>query len=137
MRHKSIAMLVVLLLSFAAAQQKPSTTTAKAKTTSSSAKPEHASSATKLPTEDEVNGFLQQTFGYDPQLTWKIASIKPSPVEGLAEVNVLISGPQGQGAQKFFVSKDGKHAVIGEIIPFGNHPFEEARLQLQKKVNGP
>jgi len=84
-----------------------------------------------------VNGFLQQTFGYDSQLTWKIVSIKPSEVEGLAEVNVLISGPQGAGTQKFFVSEDGKHAVVGEIIPFGKHPFEQTRLQLEKKVTGP
>jgi protein-disulfide isomerase len=136
-RYKSIAILVVLLISLATAQQKPSTTTAKAKTTSSSAKPEHTSSAAKLPTEDEVNGFMQQTFGYDPQLTWKISSIKPSTVEGLAEVNVVISGPQGQGGQKFFVSSDGKHAVVGEIIPFGKRPFEEAGLELQQKANGP
>jgi protein-disulfide isomerase len=84
-----------------------------------------------------VNGFLQQTFGYDSQLTWKIVSIKPSEAEGLAEVNVLMSGPQGQGTQRFFVSEDGQHAVVGDIIPFGKHPFEQTRLQLEKKVNGP
>jgi protein-disulfide isomerase len=80
---------------------------------------------------------MRATFGYDPQLTWKIQSIKPSQAEGLAEVNVLISGPQGQGTQKFFVSEDRKHAVVGDIIPFGAHPFEPARLQLQNKANGP
>jgi len=90
-----------------------------------------------LPSEDEVNGFLQATFGYDPQLTWKIAGIRPSKAEGLAEVSVQISGPQGQGTQTFFVSQDGKHAVVGEIIPFGRHPFEQARLELQKKATGP
>lgn len=90
-----------------------------------------------LPSEDEVNAFLQQTFGYDPQLTWKIAGIKPAEAEGLAEVNVQISGPQGQGEQKFFVTEDGKHAVVGDIIPFGAHPFEKAREILDKKANGP
>jgi protein-disulfide isomerase len=90
-----------------------------------------------LPSEDAVNAFLHETFGYDPQLTWKITSIKPSQAEGLAEVNVLISGPQGQGAQKFFVTEDGKHAVVGDVIPFGAHPFEQTRLVLEKKVTGP
>lgn len=90
-----------------------------------------------LPSEDEVNAFLHQTFGYDPQLTWKITSIRPSQAEGLAEVSVTISGPQGQGEQKFFVSEDRKHAVLGEIIPFGPHPFEHAREVLKQKATGP
>src|SRR5258708_4645538 len=90
-----------------------------------------------LPSEDEVNGFLQQTLGFDPQVTWKITSIKPSKAEGLAEVNVQISGPQGQGAHTFFVSADGKHAVVGEIIPFGKRPFDQARQELEKKATGP
>jgi protein-disulfide isomerase len=91
----------------------------------------------KLPSEDEVNAFLHETFGYDPQLTWKIVSIKPSEAVGLAEVNVQISGPQGEGGQRFFVSEDGKHALVGDIIPFGSHPFDPVRQKLQQKVNGP
>jgi protein-disulfide isomerase len=115
---------------FAVAQQK---TAAKPKTGS----PAPATSDVNLPSEDVVNAFMHATFGYDPQLTWKILSIKPSQAEGLAEVDVQISGPQGQGGQKFYVSRDGKHAVVGEILPFGAHPFEKARLELQKKANGP
>ena len=95
------------------------------------------SSGGNLPSEEEVNAFLHATFGYDPQLTWKISSIKPSEVSGLAEVSVQMSGPQGQGTQNFFVSQDGKHAVVGEIIPFGSHPFEKARQELEKRASGP
>src|SRR5438067_960046 len=135
MFNRSIVTAILLFSTFAAAQQKPA-----AKSTKPAAKPAtelgtHASA--NLPSEDDVNGFLHETFGYDPQLTWKITSIEPSKAQGLAEVNVQISGPQGQGAQKFFVSADGKHAVVGDIIPFGKHPFEEARHQLENKVTGP
>src|ERR1041385_4175815 len=135
MGHKLLVTLVSLSLTSSplVGQQKRSPSAKKA-----AADPAKSdATATSLPSEDEVNGFMQQTFGYDPQLTWKITSIKPSPVPGVAEVNVLISGPQGQGGQKFFVSSDGKHAVVGEIIPFGKHPFEEARRQLRSKANGP
>jgi protein-disulfide isomerase len=92
---------------------------------------------TELPSEDTVNSFLYQTFGYDPTLTWKVADIRPSPVPGLAEVNVVITGPQGSGANKFYVSADGKHAITGEIIPFGAKPFEEVHAKLEKGINGP
>jgi protein-disulfide isomerase len=125
-----IAFLVLAGL-LAMAQQKPA---AKAKS-APAAKP--AADSSHLPTEAEVDAFMKATFGYDPHLTWKIVSIKPSQAEGLAEVTVEISGPQGQGGQKFFVSQDGRHAVVGEIIPFGAHPFEQTRRILEKKATGP
>lgn len=125
-----VLFLVVGLNVLSTSQQKPAT-----KPTPTNRAATHATA--DLPSENAVNGFLHETFGYDPQLTWKIVSIKPSEAEGLAEVNVQISGPQGQGSQKFFVSEDGKHAVVGDIIPFGPHPFEEARRILETKASGP
>src|SRR6266851_5791862 len=128
---------VLLIFAIAAeAQQKPATHS-KTKSSVPARQEPSAALATNLPSEDAVNAFLHETFGYDPQVTWKIASIQPSKAEGLAEVNVQISGPQGQGGQKFFVTADGKHAVVGDVIPFGKHPFEETRLELEKKVTGP
>ncbi len=135
MFNRSMAVAVLLFSTFAAAQQKPAAKSTKPAAKSATQLGTHASA--NLPSEDDVNGFLRETFGYDPQLTWKITSIKASKVEGLSEVNVQISGPQGQGAQKFFVAADGKHAVVGDIIPFGKHPFEEIRQALAKKVTGP
>jgi len=106
--------------------------------------PTHATASTKsaataanLPSEDEISGFLHETFGYNPQLTWKIVDVKPAEANGLTQVDVQISSPEGQGAQRFFVTEDGKHAVVGDIIPFGKHPFQAARLTLEKKANGP
>jgi protein-disulfide isomerase len=130
MRNQLLTFFLMIVCTLSLAQQKPA---AKLKSPNQPA----GHSGANLPSEDVVNGFLQQTFGYDSQLTWKIVSIKPSEAEGLAEVNVLMSGPQGQGTQRFFVSEDGQHAVVGDIIPFGKHPFEQTRLQLEKKVNGP
>jgi protein-disulfide isomerase len=90
-----------------------------------------------LPSEETVNAFLQQTFGYDPTVTWKIASIKPSIAEGLAEVNVTLSNAQGQSGTTLYVTPDGKHALTGEIMPFGAKPYEPAKEALLKGVNGP
>jgi protein-disulfide isomerase len=90
-----------------------------------------------LPSETTVESFLQQTFGYDSQVSWKISSIKPAPVPGLAEVDVVLANPQGQQASRFFVTPDGEHAVIGDIIPFGAKPFDPARKMLEKGLTGP
>jgi len=96
-----------------------------------------ATAGGKLPSESLVNAFLQQMFGYDSGLSWKITSIKPSAAAGLAEVDVTIQGPHGAQAQKFYVSPDEHHAVIGQILPFGSHPFDAARERLEKGINGP
>ena len=96
-----------------------------------------AAGATVLPTEDTVNSFLFQTFGYDPTITWKVVNIRPSEMPGLAEVSVLITNSQGANSNRLLVSSDGKHAIAGDILPFGAKPFEDARLKLEKGVNGP
>jgi len=128
--HRSLKLLVILIQLgvLAVAQDKPAPSHAAAKP---------AASGPVLPSEEVVNAFLQQTFGYDSSLSWKITSIKPSEAAGLAEVDVTIVGPQGAGGQKFYVSPDGRHAVVGEILPFGARPYDETRRRLEKGVNGP
>jgi protein-disulfide isomerase len=93
--------------------------------------------AVNLPSEATVDAFLQQTFGYEPQLSWKISSIEPAPVPGLAEVNVVLASPQGKQISRFFVTADGEHAVIGDIIPFGAKPFDPMKKTLEKGITGP
>jgi protein-disulfide isomerase len=96
-----------------------------------------AATTDNLPSEATVDSFLHQQFGYEPDVTWKISSIKPSIIPGLAEVDVVLANPQGQQLSKFYVGADGKHALVGEVIPFGAHPFEPMEKILEKGVTGP
>ena len=95
------------------------------------------SSVVNLPSEATVDSFMQQTFGYEPNVTWKVSSIKPAPVPGLAQIDVVLASPQGQQSSRFYVTADGEHAVVGEIIPFGAKPFDHARKTLEKGISGP
>jgi len=126
--HRLLKSLLVLLLlgTLAGAQQEPAAPHAAAKTAAS----------TNLPSEETVNAFLHQWFGYDSSLSWKISSIKPSEI-GLVEVNAILSGAQGKQALKLYITPDGKHAVNGEIMPFGAHPFASTQKELERGVNGP
>ncbi len=90
-----------------------------------------------LPSEETVNSFMQQMFGYDSSVTWSVLDIKPASAEGLAEVLVAITSPQGKQTNRLYVTADGKHAVIGDIIPFGSHPFMETNEQLKRGLTGP
>ena len=110
----------------------PAKAAAKAAATSAAAE-----GTTVLPTEDTVNSFLFQMFGYDPTITWKVNEIRPSEVPGLAEVSIVLTNPKGSNPNRLLVSADGKHAITGEIMPFGAKPFDDARAKLEKGVNGP
>jgi len=127
---QKVLLMAPLLAALAVAQQKPAAAHSPQKAASTK-------STANLPSEETVNAFMRQMFGYDPSISWKIVSIKPSEAQGLAEVNVGIQGPQGAQGQKFYVSEDGRHAIAGQIMPFGVHPFDAARKELEKSINGP
>jgi protein-disulfide isomerase len=129
---------VVAQTQIVVAQTKPAVSPKPAAKPEAKAAPGASAATTDgLPTEDTVNSFLFQMFGYDASITWKVSDIRPSEVPGLADVSVVITNPQGSNVNRLLVSSDGKHAVAGEILPFGAKPFEDARAKLEKGVNGP
>ena len=92
--------------------------------------------STKLPSEATVNDFLKHMFGWNQNLAFKIAEIKPSEAPGIAQVTVVFNTPEGQAVQKIYVTSDEHYAFSGELVPFGADPFAAARADL-KAVNGP
>jgi len=134
-RHLRLSFLLVLLSSLASAQQAGPAANAKPTTTTKPVAP--VTSSSHLPSEETVNAFMHEMFGYEPSLNWKIVDIKPSQAAGLAEVTVVIGSPQGQQLNRFYVTPDGQHAVVGEVIPFGVHPFDADAAKLKQGVTGP
>lgn len=128
--RSSLNLIVILLVTCGLAATQ-SSTAAKAPDKSGSAP------TLNLPSETTVDAFLHATFGYEPDVSWKISSIKPAAVPGLAEVDVVLASSQGQQLSRFYVTADGEHAVVGEIIPFGAKPFDPVRKILDKGITGP
>ena len=95
-----------------------------------------APSAAGLPTEATVDSFLKQMFGWNQDLTWKIAEIKPAEAKGFAEVTAVFNTTQGQQIFRIFVTPDQRFALTGDMVPFGSDPFAAARADL-KAANGP
>jgi protein-disulfide isomerase len=90
------------------------------------------------PSDAAINSFVRQmTGGANPGITWSISEVKPGAVSGLTQVTVLINTPKGGGSVGFWVTPDGKHALLGEPLPFGADPFAANRAKLQKGMNGP
>ena len=90
------------------------------------------------PSDTAINSFVRQmTGGANPAITWTIAEVKPHAVSDLAQVTVIVNSPQGRGPVAFLVTAEGKHALMGEPIPFGADPFAANRAKLQKGITGP
>jgi len=100
--------------------------------------PKTASSAAtgNRPSEATVNEFLKRMFGWNQQLTWKVAEIKPSEDPSMSEIVIVFNTPQGQQLSHLYVTPDQKYAMSGDLIPFGADPFAPARAEL-KAVDGP
>ncbi len=90
------------------------------------------------PSDMAINSFVRQmTGGTNPAITWTIAEVKPHAVSDLTQVTVILNAPQGRGPRMFLVTAEGRHALIGESVPFGADPFAANRAKLQKGINGP
>ncbi|MGC2107875.1 MAG: thioredoxin domain-containing protein [Candidatus Korobacteraceae bacterium] len=95
-----------------------------------------SASNSSLPSEATFNAFLKKMFGWNTDLTWKVADIKPSESPGISQATVVFSTPKGQQVSRIYVTPDQKHAFTGELIPFGADPFADDRQAL-KAANGP
>ena len=75
-------------------------------------------------------------FGWNQDLSWKIADIKPSEAAGISQATVVFSTPKGQQVTRIYVTPDQKFAFTGDLVPFGADPFAGTRTEL-KGVDGP
>jgi protein-disulfide isomerase len=92
------------------------------------------------PTTAEVNGFLKAVWGYDETRIWSVAAIQKTPAPGVARVVVFATDkthPDKLSRNEFFITPDGKHAIAGGVVDFGEKPFEQRRDLLQQEANGP
>jgi protein-disulfide isomerase len=147
--HKKIAAMIAsaaLMSGFALAQQPAKTSAKPAKPATATAVPAEKpaqpkaeavpATEAKLPSEATVLSFYNRMFGFQPNLNFKVADIRWSEVPGIAEVTAIANTPEGQQVAKLFVTADGKHAISGEMIPFGADPYADIREKL-KQAFGP
>lgn len=93
------------------------------------------------PTSEEVNSFLKQLWGYDPNRVWQVAGIQKTDAPNVSRVTIFV-GEQGvshtPATTVFFVTPDGKHAIAGsDVIAFGANPFAEVQQKLAEQALGP
>jgi protein-disulfide isomerase len=124
---------VVLLLSVSlfaqTAEKKPAAKAAPAASAANSL-PEGA------PTLELADAYFKRMFGYDPNLQVKVLNISVSAIPEMYEIATVFITPEGQQVGHWFISKDLKHAISGDILPFGADPFAHDRAELAKSAFG-
>jgi protein-disulfide isomerase len=104
-------------------------------------KPDPGNFTAAYPTKEAVASFLQASWGWDENRIWQVQAIQKTKVDSMSRVVVFWGDKQGKqrpAALQFYVLSDGKHAIASdEIITFGDHPYAEARAELQKRADGP
>jgi protein-disulfide isomerase len=92
------------------------------------------------PTKDQINAFLQASWGYDTTRVFQIQAIAKTAVPGISNV-VILAGEKGNkqiASLQFFMLPDGKHIITGgQILPFSDHPFADNRAAILLRANGP
>jgi protein-disulfide isomerase len=93
------------------------------------------------PTTAEVNAFLKELWGYDPNRVWQVDGIQTTNAPSTSKVTVAVAEQgvsHGPATTVFFVTPDGHHAIAGnEVIAFGAHPFRGIGLKLEQRATGP
>jgi protein-disulfide isomerase len=135
---RTLRFIVFLLLAAVAVAQQPAPARqGNAEKTTAAKSGEADAPASPLPSEATVESFMRHMFGYDPSISWKVLKIEPAKDPSLADVTVGLKNAEGQQITRFFVTPDGKYAVVGDLVPFGADPFAPVRQQLEAKAHGP
>jgi protein-disulfide isomerase len=79
----------------------------------------------------KVEQYIRHLYGLGPSITVKASAPTESPAPGFLEVTVDISqGSQSESAV-FYVSRDAKHLLTGEIHDLSADPFAAVRRQIK------
>jgi protein-disulfide isomerase len=98
------------------------------------AHPQSAATPSQRPDLQTVEMFMHRMFGQDPNIKWRVASVGPSLIPGVAQVRILIGDPPQPA--NLFVMPDQKFAIVGDALPFGSDPFAPVRQRLRSEAFG-
>ncbi|KAA6464956.1 hypothetical protein DYQ86_03095 [Acidobacteria bacterium AB60] len=105
-------------------------------------KPDPKNFTASGPSKEEINAFLNASWGYDTDRIWEVEAILKTPIEGLSKVIVYISEKNAKDNKPqpflFWAMPDGKHIIAGEdVYPFGDKPYAAYRAEVQQRADGP
>jgi protein-disulfide isomerase len=121
---------VFLVLSFLAlavraqgAPQSPAAPSAKATTPSTA----------PTPLQKTIEAYLRNLYAFGPEVQLTVSAPKEMEVSGLLETVVSVKSGDGTEDAKFYVSKDGKYLIRGEVSDLAKDPLAQNRALIDFK----
>ena len=100
---------------------------------SSTAKPVASGSAAPTQLQKTVEAYLRHLYAIGPNVLLTVSVPKDSEVPGLLETTVDLKDGETSQSAKFYVSKDGKYLVRGDVSDLSKDPLAETRARIQMK----
>jgi protein-disulfide isomerase len=83
--------------------------------------------------QKSVEAYLRNLYALGPNVQLTVSVPKESEVPGLLETTVDLKDGENSQSAKFYLSKDGKYLVRGEVSDLSKDPLAEARARIQMK----
>ena len=80
-----------------------------------------------------IEAYLRNLYAFGPEVKVVVTAPKETPIPGLLETTVDVKIGENTENAKFYVSKDGKYLVRGEVSELGRDPLAENRSAIQMK----
>jgi protein-disulfide isomerase len=100
---------------------------------SSTAKPVADGSAAPTQLQKTVEAYLRHLYAIGPNVQLTVSVPKESEVPGLLETTVDLKDGETSQSAKFYLSKDGKYLVRGDVSDLSKDPLAESRARIQVK----
>jgi protein-disulfide isomerase len=85
------------------------------------------------PIQKAVEAYLRHLYAFGPDVQVSVSAPKESAVPGLLETDVAVKIGDNSENAKFYVSKDGKYLVRGEVSDMNKDPLAENRAKIELK----
>ncbi|MBI3663245.1 MAG: thioredoxin domain-containing protein [Acidobacteria bacterium] len=111
-----MAMAVILLFGVSVAAQAPA-----------------SAGAAELPPallQKKVEAQVRKLFALGPSFTIKVSAPAETPLPGLLAVSVEVTSEGGTDMVPFYISKDGRYFLRGEVFDTTKDPFAETKAQI-------
>jgi len=92
-----------------------------------------ATSASPSPIQKSVEAYLRNLYAFGPDVQVTVGPLKESSIPGLMATDIAVKIEDNVQAVQFYVSKDGKYLLRGELSDLTKDPMAENRAKLQIK----
>jgi protein-disulfide isomerase len=100
---------------------------------SKSPAPASGTNASQSPMQKSVEAYLRNLYAFGPDVQVTVGPLKETNIPGLLATDISVTVEDNVQSVQFYVSKDGKYLLRGELSDLTKDPMAENRAKLEIK----